>query len=68
MRALVTLPFRLLFRVGGTGLKIVGFILGFAFRMVGFIATRFSTVIIGALIGVFLARKQIKKKLSQGEK
>ena len=68
MRTLLTFPFRLLFRVGETGIKILGFIIGFAFRSVGFFASRFSVFFFGALIGLFLGRKQIAKKLSEIKK
>jgi hypothetical protein len=68
MRALFAFPIRLLFRVGETGVKIIGFMIGFGFRTLGFVITRYPVLIIGALVGLFLGRKQIEKKLSQNGK
>jgi hypothetical protein len=65
MGSIATFPFRLAFRIGGTGIKIIGFLFGFFFKTLGFIARRFSLVFIGVLIGLFLGRKQIAKKLSE---
>lgn len=61
-------PIRLLLQFGETGLKIIVFLFGFAFKSTGFIMRRFFVLIVGAIIGAFLGKKYIEKKVVQGKK
>jgi hypothetical protein len=58
-RPIILLPIRLVLRFGETGLKIILFLFGLAFKTSGFLVSRFFTLTVGALIGLLLGRKTI---------
>lgn len=61
-RPIILFPIRLLFSFGGTGLRIIAFLFGFAFKTAGFFISRFFALTIGAVIGLLLGRKHIGMK------
>ncbi len=68
MRFLLTFPFQLLFRCGETGLKIIGLMFGFCFRLLSFMTGRFFALFFGAFIGLLLGRGHMGVKLFSGKR
>lgn len=67
-RPIIFLPIRLALRFGETGLRVILFLFGFAFKTTGFLASRFFAVTVGAIIGLLLSRKHIGVKIFSGKK
>jgi hypothetical protein len=62
MRFSFAFPFQLLFRCGEAGLKIVGFMFGFCFRLLRFMTVRTFMLFFGALIGLLIGAKMFSGK------
>jgi hypothetical protein len=58
LRFLLTFPFQILFRCGEAGLRFIGFMVGFCFRLLRFMTGNIFVLLIGALIGVLLGRRK----------
>lgn len=58
MRFLLSFPLRLLFRCGEAGLRVIGFMFGFCFRLLRFMTGHFFLLLIGACIGLLLGRRK----------
>jgi hypothetical protein len=65
---IILFPVRLVLQFGQTGLKIIAFLFGFAFKTTGFLVRRFFALIAGAIIGVFLGKKYIGRNGIPGKK
>lgn len=62
-RPVIFFPISLVLRFGETGLKIVMFLFGFAFKSAAFLVKRLFAVTVGAFIGLLLGKKHIQVKL-----
>jgi hypothetical protein len=67
-RPVIFFPIRLVLRFGETGLRIILFLFGFAFKTTGFLANRFFALTLGAVIGMLLGRKHIGVKMFNSKK
>jgi hypothetical protein len=67
-RPIIFFPIRLVLRFGETGLRIILFLFGFAFKTTGFFASRFFALTVGAVIGMLMGRKHIGVKIFNGRK
>lgn len=62
MKSIISVPFRLVWGITGTLLKIVGLVLNFGLKSIRFAGGRFFSVIAAALIGFFLGKKYFAGK------
>lgn len=67
MKSIVSVPFKLVWGVVGTLVKIVGLILNFGLKTVRFAGGRFFSIIVAALIGFFLGKKYFAGKEEEGK-
>ena len=67
MRSIITIPFRLVFGIAETLLKVIGLVLNFGFKGVRFAGGRFFTILIAAVVGFFLGKKYFAGKDEQGK-
>jgi hypothetical protein len=67
MRSILTTPFRLVWGIAGTVVKIIGLLLSFSFKGMRFAGGRFFTIIIAGAIGIFLGKKYFAGKGEKGK-
>ncbi|MBN1127713.1 MAG: hypothetical protein JXA71_01925 [Chitinispirillaceae bacterium] len=67
MRSIITVPFRLIWGIAGTVVKVIGLLFSFSFKGMRFAGGRFFAVLVAGIIGFFLGKKYIAGKGDQGK-